>query len=1508
MGGKESKLSYISYEDACRRVTDAELQRLRDAFKRSSTLSNHMTCNLFTREVLGDGVPPRLAELIFQAFGGSPKGLTFKELLCGLVLITRGSQEERVRFLFGLFSNESYIQKDEMDTAVLSLEGQVPQAMSELFLESDRVTYECFRHWVLSNADATNITKWLLKEPSSVTISNDLETPTFFQTLSGVTHLEEKEITDLERRYWNFKTPSKTGQFDLEILKSIVCPPLPELLVNGLFAAFDVNRDNHIDFKEMACGISACCRGPMLERQKFCFKIFDADQDNLLSRAELEDMIAIMMVVRKENSSPDQLVNDLTPERLAEQILKSHDADGDDMITQEEYLVWTVSHALPAIFLDLLFQVCHTVLGLKPPTKEEERHVIMSYLEREDRYGLQLSQIWYLISMSWWRQWLDYVGVMVRPLKSSCNHFASDNSQPPQHGVDNGTTLNNNDASKSRATTLCPNLTGRKSSINTEVNAAGDYSTLPQQPKAQQMGSPQATKYNTVPRSSSSAAGSRLTSDLHMYTSSPSRTPVCTPNPSPSLNRHSNAAQRPGAIDNGPLIAPSNAKVATLTNEGGRLQRDRMLARGRDFELVPEAVWKALSAWYGGSVPLPRTVIISQQGMAPELELYPIVVKLFRHQTAVNRPPQAATFTGMMGGIGGMPSTPRRYLAYTAAFSRKHTLRQILDFLALRLRFSREDMRLWKFKDEQSMTMLEEEESTLDQLGITENMQLLLEVRNKDLTWPEEMSFLAKNKAAIDRNQQAPTEKGASGLSNLGNTCFMNSAVQCVSNTRILTQYFTGGMHLYELNRSNTLGMKGHIAQRYGELIKDLWSGTAKSIAPLKLRWTIGKYAPRFNGFQQHDAQEFLAFLLDGLHEDLNRVHNKPYVELKDSDGREDEEVAKEAWDNHLLRNRSVIVDLFHGQLKSTVMCQNCGTKSVRFDPFTFLSLPLPMESCIHIEVIVIRLNGSKPVRYGLRLNLDEKYSGLKQSLSELSGIPALQLLIVEIQGALVKCFPKDHQKIRSLAGGNLHAYELPPTSPIPTMTLEEEAPLEPRGPPSRNSSFSSLTPSIIPNGSPNQSGASPDDILNGFVVAINRKVIRVDSYFLSSQKTRPSVFGVPVILPCDDHTLNLDLYKHVWSQVSRLVTPLPPNETSTSNHAQDCDDSLCYEYPFTLKVVSKDGSMCAWCPWYRFCRGCKLDCSEDMYNFGSSYIAIDWEPTALHLRYQQSQERNYMDHSSVEESRRLQTDPIDLDTCLKAFTTAEELGEDELVYCSKCKEHQRAIKTLKIWRLPPILIIHLKRFQFHNGRWVKSQKIVKFPVRKFDPANYVVTRGHSPVSPSSTSGIDDDSSENATGGTKSSEDEGIECRGQWGHSSTSMVDVFITEAKEDVVLSPADVDDRTDVEYDLYAMSVSTCDRVIDARFFSLSTLQSHSGIMGGGHYVTYAKHHNEKWYLYNDSSCKEIPETQVDTNNAYIMFFESRGLQYSHFMPDISDKNQDTQEIEDEFESDLKKMCTIC
>ena len=53
--------------------------------------------------------------------------------------------------------------------------------------------------------------------------------------------------------------------------------------------AFGENHDSHIDFKEISCGLSACCRGPLAETQKFCFKVFDVDGDGVLSRVELRD-------------------------------------------------------------------------------------------------------------------------------------------------------------------------------------------------------------------------------------------------------------------------------------------------------------------------------------------------------------------------------------------------------------------------------------------------------------------------------------------------------------------------------------------------------------------------------------------------------------------------------------------------------------------------------------------------------------------------------------------------------------------------------------------------------------------------------------------------------------------------------------------------------------------------------------------------------------------------------------------------------------------------------------------------------------------------------------------------------------------------------------------------------------------------------------------------------------------------------------------------------------------
>lgn len=156
---------------------------------------------------------------------------------------------------------------------------------------------------------------------------------------------------------------------------------------------------------------------------------------------------------------------------------------------------------------------------------------------------------------------------------------------------------------------------------------------------------------------------------------------------------------------------------------------------------------------------------------------------------------------------------------------------------------------------------------------------------------------------------------GFTGLVNLGNTCFMNSVIQSLSNTRELRDFFHDRSFEAEINYNNPLGTGGRLAIGFAVLLRALWKGTHHAFQPSKLKAIVASKASQFTGYAQHDAQEFMAFLLDGLHEDLNRIQNKPYTETVDSDGRPDEVVAEEAWQRHKMRNDSFIVDLFQGQI-----------------------------------------------------------------------------------------------------------------------------------------------------------------------------------------------------------------------------------------------------------------------------------------------------------------------------------------------------------------------------------------------------------------------------------------------------------------------------------------------------------------------------------------------------------------------------------------------------------------
>ena len=129
-----------------------------------------------------------------------------------------------------------------------------------------------------------------------------------------------------------------------------------------------------------------------------------------------------------------------------------------------------------------------------------------------------------------------------------------------------------------------------------------------------------------------------------------------------------------------------------------------------------------------------------------------------------------------------------------------------------------------------------------------------------------------------------------------------------------------------------------------------------------------------------------LSVLLETMHEDVNAVSKKPYIEQKDSDGRPDHVVAGEFWDGFLQRERSIFVKLFYGQLKSRVQCSLCKHVSITFDPFNVLSVPIPKQSHQMTKVIdYYPLSFVKPV---LRIKVavsseDVTANELKQKVRE---------------------------------------------------------------------------------------------------------------------------------------------------------------------------------------------------------------------------------------------------------------------------------------------------------------------------------------------------------------------------------------------------------------------------------------------------------------------------------------------------------------------------------------------
>lgn len=1012
------------------------------------------------------------------------------------------------------------------------------------------------------------------------------------------------------------------------------------------------------------------------------------------------------------------------------------------------------------------------------------------------------------------------------------------------------------------------------------------------------------------------------------------------------------------------------------------------LQEGRDFEMVPEAAWQLLTRCYGQRGPAIPRKVISVQGSPPIVEVYPpkiafaLVVGASMSTDHDVAPVESLSRCTILKDIRRKAMRVLRIMGLSEGQVRLWLFPAQLP-LKSQVTASElgKDSKYTLMSDEALKNPLS---SVLDR-SPNIPMPFAVEAATSDGTWPsatvnvkqifaqtnghdsfsrlqaqattstvssdisttnstgtsgspEPSRAIISSQTANDRGSGRP--RGLKGLVNLGNTCFLNSALQCLSNTPELTEYFVSRVFEQEINEENPLGNGGALARAFGGLIQQLWSGQgSNAFAPRDFKWSLARFAPQFSGYAQQDTQELLAFLLDGLHEDLNRIKKKPYIEAPEWRGGDLEEMvrfAKKQWDIYKMRNDSVIVDLFQGQYRSTLVCPECGKVSIKFDPFMYLTLPLPNKSTWKHAVIFVPYDSSEPIKsVNLMLSGESSISRIKQELAGMFGVSGPSKIIGgELYQRRFHRLYFDYEPVNSIEAAD-HAvfWELPHEVSLPLANNNERlyylSSSLARHPQVEEERFEHLIDNlrsedhiVLPVFSVTARGsfgmpffvglsraqaADPTQITSVIV----QQYMRFSSHPQQLSAAAQSVIQAAARFRGDVPTVDVAEWHSEVSPSSgagdvtaeilpdgyvvEVQEPSPPSAAFSEDSVVHVIDGMetairkapqPFEVHFVVNFTKPIKDVDNWQgrDEQLLDRSRRLQAKEAVDGSERTFPLV-YKGGGLVCLWDETEARDLLpvggidgkwgeridtvdDRRVIAEKMEAASSPgkcdakkeLNLEDCLDEFTQEEQLGAEDPWFCPDCKEFRQATKKFDLWKVPDILVVHLKRFSVGRGLRDKLDVNVDFPIDGLDLTDRVKgTKAVKALGLHTDGGVFNHTPPVAAAGAAAKAIAMTTEHGSGADSPTLMT----AQETEDLSTSI------------LSAISEANDNAVASDRpIYDLFAVDNHFGGLGGGHYTACAKNSEDgRWYYFDDSHVRPLGGiNEVKGRAAYVLFYRRR------------------------------------